>query len=125
MNTASNFTYAQVFKAYAYNPYRMQDTLEKEDIIDNQSTALDLLNSGELSIEETQNWLDMIYGTCKLTDIKPLIGLLSNKSKILRKTAEELINGHEEATRPLLESSLPKLKGDALAARKAHHQTLG
>ena len=118
LNTASNFTYAQVFKAYAYNPYRMQDTLEKEDIIDNQSTALDLLNSGELSIEETQNWLDMIYGTCKLTDIKPLIGLLSNKSKILRKTAEELINGHEEATRPLLESSLPKLKGDALAAGK-------
>ena len=96
----------------------MQDVLDKEDIISHQSLALDLLNSGDLSIEETQNWLDMIYGTCKITDVQPLLGLLSNKSKILRKTAEELINLHEEATRPLLESGLSKLKGDALAAGK-------
>ena len=118
LDTTSRFTYAEAFKAYAYNPNRMQDVLDKEDIISHQSLALDLLNSGDLSIEETQNWLDMIYGTCKITDVQPLLGLLSNKSKILRKTAEELINLHEEATRPLLESGLSKLKGDALAAGK-------
>ena len=60
----------------------MQDVLDKEDIISHQSLALDLLNSGDLSIEETQNWLDMIYGTCKITDVQPLLGLLSNLSLI-------------------------------------------
>lgn len=118
LNTASNFTYAEAFKAYAFNPNRMQDVLSKEDITANQALALDLLKNKDLSIEEMQNWIEMIYGTCKITDIEPLIGLLSNKSKILRKTAEELINLNEEATRPLLESKLPKMKGDALAAGK-------
>lgn len=118
LNTASRFTYELAFKAYAFNPNRMQDVLEKEDITNNQTLALDLLNSSYLSIEETQNWLEMIYDTCKISNIEPLISLLSNKSKILRKTAEELIILNEEATRPLLESKLPKMKGDALAAGK-------
>lgn len=118
LNTASRFTYAEAFKAYAYNPNRMQGVLEQKDITDNQPLALALLNSGELSIEETQNWLDMIYGTCKMSDVTPLLGLLSNKSKILRKTAEELISLNEETTRPLLEAKRAKMKGDALSAAK-------
>ena len=118
LNTASRFTYAEAFKAYAYNPNRMQGVLEQKDITDNQPLALALLNSGELSIEETQNWLDMIYGTCKMSDVTPLLGLLSNKSKILRKTAEELISLNEETIRPLLEAERPKMKGDALSAAK-------
>lgn len=118
LDTASQFTYSLVFKTYAYNPNRMQGILEKEDITNNQPLALALLNSGELSIEETQNWLDMIYGTCKMSDVSPLLGLLSNKSKILRKTAEELISLNEETIRPLLEAERPKMKGDALSAAK-------
>lgn len=118
LNTASRFTYAEAFKAYAYNPNRMQGVMEQKDITDNQPLALALLNSGELSIEETQNWLDMIYGTCKMSDVTPLLGLLSNKSKILRKTAEELISLNEETIRPLLEAERPKMKGDALSAAK-------
>lgn len=118
LNTANRFTYAEAFKAYAYNPNRMQGVLEQKDITDNQPLALALLNSGELSIEETQNWLDMIYGTCKMSDVTPLLGLLSNKSKILRKTAEELISLNEETIRPLLEAERPKMKGDALSAAK-------
>ncbi len=118
LNTACRFTYAEAFKAYAYNPNRMQGVLEQKDITDNQPLALALLNSGELSIEETQNWLDMIYGTCKMSDVSPLLGLLSNKSKILRKTAEELISLNEETIRPLLEAERPKMKGDALSAAK-------
>ena len=50
LDTTSRFTYAEAFKAYAYNPNRMQDVLDKEDIISHQSLALDLLNSGDLSI---------------------------------------------------------------------------
>lgn len=118
LNTASRFTYAEAFKAYAYNPNRMQGVMEQKDITDNQPLALALLNSGELSIEETQNWLDMIYGTCKMSDVTPLLGLLSNKSKILRKTAEELISLNEETIRPLLEAERAKMKGDALSAAK-------
>lgn len=118
LDTASQFTYSLVFKTYAYNPNRMQGILEKEDITNNQPLALALLSSGELSIEETQNWLDMIYGTCKMSDVSPLLGLLSNKSKILRKTAEELISLNEETIRPLLEAERPKMKGDALSAAK-------
>lgn len=118
LNTASRFTYAEAFKAYAYNPNRMQGVMEQKDITDNQPLALALLNSGELSIEETENWLDMIYGTCKMSDVTPLLGLLSNKSKILRKTAEELISLNEETIRPLLEAERPKMKGDALSAAK-------
>nr|WP_129734674.1 DUF4132 domain-containing protein [Parabacteroides goldsteinii] len=118
LDTSRQFTYTLAFKAYAYTPYRMQDALEPQDIIDNQPLALALLNSGGLSIEETQNWLDMIYGTCKMSDVSPLLGLLSNKSKILRKTAEELISLNEETIRPLLEAERPKMKGDALSAAK-------
>lgn len=118
LNTASRFTYAEAFKAYAYNPNRMQGVMEQKDITDNQPLALALLNSGELSIEETQNWVNMLYGICKINDVSPLLGLLSNKSKILRKTAEELISLNEETIRPLLEAERPKMKGDALSAAK-------
>lgn len=118
LDTASRFTYTEAFRAHAYKPDWMQGVLEKEDITNHQPLALALLNSGELSIEETQNWLDMIYGTCKMSDVTPLLGLLSNKSKILRKTAEELISLNEETIRPLLEAERPKMKGDALSAAK-------
>ena len=118
LDTSSQFTYEKAFRAYVYNPDRMQDTLDKEDIIANQSVALDLLNNGGLSTEETQNWINMLYGTCKISDVSPLLGILSNKSKILRKTAEELIGLNEETIRPLLEAERPKMKGDALATAK-------
>lgn len=118
LDTSSQFTYEKAFRAYVYNPDRMQDTLDKEDIIANQSVALDLLNNGGLSTEETQNWINMLYGTCKISDVSPLLGILSNKSKILRKTAEELIGLNEETIRPLLETERPKMKGDALATAK-------
>ena len=89
-----------------------------EFIIQNKEEALALLNSNKLDIEETLVWLDLLYVVSKFDDYQPLITMLGNKSKKLRKKAEELIEEHESEVRPSLEATLPKMKGDTLAAAK-------
>lgn len=114
----NEFTMKQVFRAYSSFALVLDGVLSYEDVMQHEQIALDLLTSGELSIEETIEWLNFIYGTCKIKDYQPLIGLLSNKSKMLRKEAEALIANNEETVRPALEKQFPKMKGDALAAAK-------
>lgn len=118
LDADTEFTIAQAFKAYSFNPEKMDAALTKEDIEENKQIALDSLADGSLNIEETIQWIKYIYEDCKLDDYQPLIGLLSNKSKIIRKQAEATITEMEEGVRPLLESQLGKLKKDALAAAK-------
>lgn len=118
IHSDNEFTIAQAFKAYCLNPALMADAFSKEDVEQHKQEALELLTNGNLSIEETTEWLQFIYVTCGFTDYLPLIELLSNKSKILRKRVETIINEREEGVRPLLEAQLAKLKGDALAIAK-------
>lgn len=112
----ATYVYAQVYAG------EMQDTMNEvvntELIKQNEPLALELLTNGTLGIEETLAWIDLLYTTCGVTKFEPIITLLSNKSKLVRKKAEELINSKEGDIRPLLEESMPKLKGDALAAAK-------
>lgn len=114
----NELTMLQVFRAYSYNPYIIGDVLTKEDVEQHQQEALDLLTNGSLGIEETIVWLEFIYNTCKVEEYMPLIGLLSNKSKTLRKQVETIIADHEPELRPLLEEQFDKLKGDALSTAK-------
>lgn len=118
LNANNEFTMKQVFKAYSYFSSALDGALSREDVMEHEPMALELLTSGELSIEETIEWLKFIYATCEIKEYQPLIGLLSNKSKMLRKEAEALIADNEESVRPTLEKQFPKLKGDALAAAK-------
>ena len=87
-------------------------------IMDNKEVALELLNSGQLNVEESLVWLNLIYRDYKNTDYAPLIDLLSNKSKLIRKKIEELIIDKEDAVRALLEQAMPKMKADALIVAK-------
>lgn len=114
----NEFTISQAFKAYSFNPSAMADALSKEDVEQHQQEALDLLNNGSLSIEETTEWLKFVYTTCGIKDYSPIISLLSSKSKILRKQAETIIAENESEMRPALEKQFDKLKGDALAIAK-------
>lgn len=118
LGAGSNFTLPKLFKAYCYNSSLMQDALTPEFVKQNSQVALDLLNNGSLSIEETKEWLSMVYATCGLDNYEPLIALLSNKSKILRKEAENIIFKKEKEIRPVVEKGLPKFKGEALAIAK-------
>jgi hypothetical protein len=118
LDADNEFTIFQAFKAYSFNPSAMADALSKEDVEQHKQEALELLTNGSLSIEETIEWLQFIYVTCGFEDYLPLIALLSNKSKTLRKQAETIIGDKEAEVRPLLESQLGKLKGDALAIAK-------
>lgn len=125
LHSESGYSVSDTFKAYCFaNTYMGQavsnltEALSSELIENNEQVALDMLTDGQLGIEETQVWLEMIYGVCGMQNYLPLIRLLSNKSKILRKKTEELINNNEAETRPLLEAQFSDLKGDALAAVK-------
>lgn len=118
LQAKNEFTVSQAFKAYSYSPGAMSDALSKEDVVQHKQEALDLLTNGSLSIEETIEWMDFVYVTCGFEDYLPLIGLLSNKSKILRKKAEAVISDKETEVRPLLEEQIAKLKGDALSIAK-------
>lgn len=125
LHSESGYSVSDTFKAYCFaNTYMGQavsnltEALSSELIEKNEQVALDMLTDGQLGIEETQVWLGMIYGVCGMQNYLPLIRLLSNKSKILRKKTEELINNNEAETRPLLEAQFSGLKGDALAAVK-------
>lgn len=118
LNADNSFTIKQAFKAYSAYPDKIADALTKEDIEQNKQEALELLTDGSLSIEETLQWIDFVYNVCGFDDYKPLIGLLANKSKVVRKQAEATIADKEEGVRPLLESQFGKLKKDAQAAAK-------
>lgn len=118
LNADNSFTIKQAFKAYSAYPDKIADALAKEDIEQNKQEALELLTDGSLSIEETLQWMDFVYNVCGFDDYKPLIGLLANKSKVVRKQTEATIADKEEGVRPLLESQFGKLKKDAQAAAK-------
>lgn len=114
----NEFTISQAFKAYSFSPSAMADALSKEDVEQHKQEALELLTSGNLSIEESIEWLRFVYVTCGIEEYAPLIALLSNKSKTLRKQAENIIGEKESEVRPLLEKQLGTLKGDALVIAK-------
>lgn len=118
LKSDNEFTIFQAFKAYSFNPAMMADALSKEDVEQHKQEALELLTNGELSIEETVEWLQFIYTACGFQDYQPLITLLSHKSKILRKQTETIIGEKETEIRPLLEERFGKLKGEALAIAK-------
>ncbi|MDR1200819.1 MAG: DUF4132 domain-containing protein [Tannerellaceae bacterium] len=111
----STYVYAQVYASDMRDV--MGDVVNTELIRQNEPVALAILTNGSLSIEETLAWTNLLYETCGVTVYQPLITLLSNKSKLIRKKAEELIAVNESGIRPLLEESMPQ-KGDALAASK-------
>lgn len=125
LESEADFKVADTFVLYcfAHTSYvKFQDAVSSsitaEFIKENKEDALGLLNDGRLSIDETMIWTDLLYKQCKFDDYSPLVSLLGNKSKLVRKKAEELIADNEEQMRPLLEERLPKLKGEALAAAK-------
>lgn len=125
LHSESGYSISDAFKTYCFvNIYmgqavsNMTESLPCELIQSHEQEALDILTDGQLGIEETQVWLEMIYGVCRVQDYRPLIGLLSNKSKILRKKTEELINDNEAEIRSLLEAQFSNLKGEALTIVK-------
>jgi len=124
INNENTFSIEDSFKLYCLNCWNdsltetVAEAVTNDFILENKQKAFDVLTSGLLNVEETQEWLDLIYDTYKLTDYVPLIGLLSNKSKLIRRKAEELISDREEDIRELLEERISKLKGDALMIAK-------
>ncbi len=125
LQSEGDYTLTDVFKTYCFAQVScgwLQDSLAQavtQELVEaNNTTALELLTSGNMRIEEVIVWLDLLYGQYKNTNVEPLLDLLGTKSKIVRKKAEELINDKEADIRPLLEARMPKWKGDALAAAK-------
>lgn len=118
LDGGGGFGFPQIFRAYCYNSSILGDVFTPDAVKQHEPVALDLLNSGLLSVEEMQELLSILYNTCKLQDCPPLIGLLSNQSKRLRKRAEEILLFHEAAARPVLKGQLSELKGEGLSAAK-------
>ncbi len=112
----ATYTYAMAFAGSMQNT--LTAAITPEFVKENEALALQKLTDGLLGIDETQVWMDLLYKTCGITKYEPLIGLLSEKSKLVRKKAEEMISNNEEAVRPLLEEKMSKLKGEALSAAK-------
>ncbi|NDV67179.1 DUF4132 domain-containing protein [Bacteroides sp. 224] len=126
LDSEADFGVRDVFAAYCWahtewrGTYRnlFSTTVTPELIKQHKEEAMELFTSGKMEIEELLVWADLLYGTVKVDDYGPLLALLGNKSKKLRKKAEELMEALETEVRPLLEAGMPKMKGDALAAAK-------
>ncbi len=96
----------------------MNEVVTTELIKENESLALKTLDTKYLGIEQALVWIELLYVVCKMTEYKPLISLLSDKSKLVRKKAEEFLNNNEDAVRQLLEDEMPQMDADGLAAAK-------
>lgn len=126
IDSEANYTTSDAFATYCFvhtlwdgaYSHILSSAISAEFIEQHKEEALTLLNSGNLSIEETLVWVDLLYGTTKFKEYQPLIALLGNKSKKLRKKAEELLEALELEVRPTLEAGLSAMKGDVLAAAK-------
>ncbi|MCD7899228.1 MAG: DUF4132 domain-containing protein [Bacteroides sp.] len=125
LQSKTRFTVSNVFDlyclAFSYAGHLQSiaaDTVTPEFIRMYKKEALQLLKGDNLNIEETVVWMDLLYFSAGFDDYTPLFDLLGNKSKLIRKKAEEIINEKEETIRPSLEKKIPTLKKDALAAAK-------
>lgn len=63
-------------------------------------------------------WLKQLYDYNGVKDYKPILKLVTSKSKNIRNFCEKIILENEEATRKALEEMMPKLKGPSLMLAK-------
>lgn len=68
--------------------------------------------------EITIKWLKQLYDYNGVKDYKPILKLVSSKSKKIRNFCEKIILENEESTRKGLEEMMPKLKGHTLMLAK-------
>lgn len=91
-----------------------------EVIKEYEKEATDFLSDNtSKSVEEVLVWIELLYNEMKMENYFPLIELLNDKSKKIRKACEVILSAHEEEIRSTLEEMRPKLKGEAgLAVRR-------
>ena len=68
--------------------------------------------------EITIKWLKQLYDYNGVKDYKPILKLVSSKSKKIRNFCKKIILENEESTRKGLEEMMPKLKGHTLMLAK-------
>lgn len=115
-NTFRTYCYTQIWAGHIRNA--VSEAITKEFILENKEQALDLLIKNKMSVDENITWAELLYQEFKLDAYEPLFNMLTNKSKLIRKKAEEIINDNESLYRPLMEKEMGGWKGDALASAK-------
>lgn len=89
----------------------LQSALETpvdELIRKNKQAAYDFLQN-DISIKKKVIWLNKLYSDCNLKDYNPLLALLKDNSKLIRRSIEKIIINKEKRVRPILEQMYPEL----------------
>ena len=109
--TLSNDFYQSECK-FAYN-------MMSEVIKENMPEAIAFYSKIKDDAKSAAYWADMLYKKSGCKDIDTLMLMMKSKSKNVRKVASDIISAGEDDFREHLESTLPKLKGDALVQAEA------
>jgi len=115
-NTFRAYCYTQIWVGYVRKA--IAEAVTKEFILENKDLALELLIKNKMSVDENLTWAELLYDNYKLDAHEPLFAMLTNKSKLIRKKAEEIISNNEERFRSLMEKQMDGWKGDALSLAK-------
>ena len=109
--TLSNDFYQSECK-FAYN-------IMNEVIKENMPEAIAFYSKIKDDAKSAAYWADMLFKKSGCKDIDTLMLMMKSKSKNVRKVASDIISAGEDDFREHLESTLPKLKGDALVQAEA------
>lgn len=90
----------------------LQEMPLDELIRKHKKVAYDFLGS-DISQKKKQIWINKIYSDCNLTDYEPLLNLLTEDSKLIRRYIERVISTKEKKTRESIEQKFPKLSEEA------------
>ncbi|NDV58872.1 DUF4132 domain-containing protein [Bacteroides sp. 519] len=118
-------TIDKAFRAYCYTQIwggqirqAISEAITCDFILENKEAALDTLSKNDMSVAENLVWAELLYQEFKLDATDPLFAMLTNKSKLIRKKAEEIIKENEATIRPIMEEKMGKLRGNAQDAAK-------
>lgn len=90
----------------------LQEVPINEFIRKDKWIAYDFLGR-DMSLKKKLIWINKLYSECRLTDYKPLLGLLAEDSKLIRRNIEKVIRDKEKKTRELIEQLYPELNEES------------
>lgn len=90
----------------------LQEMPLDELIRKHKKIAYDFLGS-DISQKKKLIWINKLYSDCNLTDYEPLLNLLTEDSKLIRRYIERVISNKEKKTRESIEQKYPELSEEA------------
>lgn len=106
-------TYCEASKnSYIHLPDALQEMQLDKLIRKDKKIAYDFLSS-DISWKKKLTWINKLYSDCRLTDYEPLLKLLYENSKLLRRSIEKVIRDKEKKTRERIEQMYPELDEEA------------